>query len=241
MKFKALCCFLAIFLFSCQKDEKTQGNQTRNAYLSDRDYDKLIVEVETVSGSELTGATINNLMAFLEQRLNKPAGIQIMQNTISSPGKNFVSFDEIRALENSHRSHYNGGNTAAVFVLVLDAEFAENVGSAKVLGLAYGGSSICLFEKTIRNYSGGLTQPSRTTLESTVFHHEFGHTLGLVNNGSSMVRDHQDRPHGRHCNNPNCLMYYAAETSDIVGNLIGNNIPELDQNCINDLRANGGK
>lgn len=64
---------------------------------------------------------------------------------------------------------------------------------------------------------------------------------GLVNKGTALTSLHQDGVHGKHCSNSGCLMYYEAETSDIINNLLGDPIPSLDQNCINDLKANGGK
>ncbi|HEY0356753.1 MAG TPA: hypothetical protein VGC29_11140, partial [Flavisolibacter sp.] len=71
--------------------------------------------------------------------------------------------------------------------------------------------------------------------------HEVGHLLGLVDIGSPMQTPHKDADHGSHCNNNSCLMYYASETTDILGLLLTGNIPGLDANCIADLRANGGK
>ena len=89
--------------------------------------------------------------------------------------------------------------------------------------------------KTIHDNSGGLGQASRTKLESTVLEHEFGHILGLVDLGSPMQTNHKDAAHGNHCNNTNCLMYYASETTDILGILITGNIPPLV--CIGDPRS----
>ena len=129
----------------------------------------------------------------------------------------------------------------AKYFFFADADYAGNSGDAKVLGVAYGSSSMAIFEKIVQDYSGGLTQPAVTTLESTVIHHEFAHILGLVNNGTAMQAAHQDEAHGRHCNNKGCLMYYAAETTDIVGLLTGGNVPQLDASCIADLQANGGR
>jgi len=35
-------------------------------------------------------------------------------------------------------------------------------------------------------------------------------------------------------------MHYSLELSDFVSNLL-NGMPQLDQHCLDDLRANGGK
>jgi hypothetical protein len=56
-----------------------------------------------------------------------------------------------------------------------------------------------------------------------------------------MQTSHKDAAHGSHCNNSNCLMYYASDTRDIPGFLLTGNIPSFDANCIDDMRANGGK
>jgi hypothetical protein len=36
-------------------------------------------------------------------------------------------------------------------------------------------------------------------------------------------------------------MYYASETTDVLGVLLTGNVPSLDAACAVDLRANGGK
>jgi hypothetical protein len=35
-------------------------------------------------------------------------------------------------------------------------------------------------------------------------------------------------------------MHYSVRLSDFIANLLGG-MPQLDQNCLNDLAANGGK
>jgi predicted Zn-dependent protease len=234
---------LCIWLLpACKKDPK-QVNASIDPYsfLSGYDYDKLRVEIQSVSGYEPDAQTINNIHALLITHLNKPAGIEMVKTTIASPGKNLISLDDIRRIESEHRTLYTEGKTLTAYLLFVDADYYENSGNSKVLGLAYGNTSMVVFEKTVRSYSGGLAQPSRVTLESTVGEHEFGHILGLVGRGTPVTSPHQDKPRGAHCINSSCLMYFTAETSDIVANLLGNTIPVLDQNCKNDLKANGGK
>lgn len=233
---------LLVATMGCQKDESILNNKsTPNNFLSNDKYEKLIVEIQYVNGYKPTTQTINNLQTFLEQRLNKSGGITIVQTSIASPGFSSYSLDDIINIENAHRTQNTSKKTLTAYVFFADADYTGNNGSSKVLGIAYGGSSMVIFEKTIKDYSGGITQPPVSTLETTVTHHEFGHILGLVNNGTSMQSEHQDEPHGSHCDDPNCLMYYTAETNEIIANIIGGNIPALDARCINDLKANGGK
>ncbi|MEO6638651.1 MAG: hypothetical protein ABIN25_10255 [Ginsengibacter sp.] len=56
-----------------------------------------------------------------------------------------------------------------------------------------------------------------------------------------MQTNHKDPDHGNHCNVQSCLMYYASETTDLLGFLVTGNIPTLNAPCQNDLHANGGK
>ena len=240
IKVLPICLFLSLFLTECKKDKvDINDSLTPRDMLSADKYDKLIVEIDYVTGFQPTAGTLDNLKTFLEQRLNKPGGITFVQTAIASPGKSSYSFSDIKAIENSNRSEATSGSTVTAWFVFLDGDYAENSGSSKVLGIAYGTSSMAIFEKSIHEYSGGLGEPSQTVLETTVINHEFGHTLGLVNNGTGMATAHQ--ANGAHCNNKDCLMYYTAETSDVIANLIGAGIPVLDANCINDLKANGGK
>lgn len=236
-------------LITEQEDTSTEGQKDddsstshiiANDFLSDKKFDKLIVEIQYVEGYQPKSASVDKLKAFLQERLKKPAGITILKNAIPPPGKAAYSLEDIREVEKGSRTQEPHEKTLTAYIFFADADYAENSGNSKVLGIAYGRTSMVIFEKTIKEYSGGLTQPPVSTLESTVIQHELGHTLGLVNNGTSMETEHQDEPNGKHCNNKECLMYYTAETTDIVGNLTGGNVPELDNNCLDDLRANGG-
>ena len=237
---------LAFALFTivsgCRKDNSAANDKVSpRDFLAAGEYKKLTVEIQYAHGHQPSNEAVENLRNFLNERLNKPNGITIVLNAVPSPGYTTYTLDQVRDIEEANRSRNTKRDEISAYFFFADADYAGNSGSSKVLGIAYESSSMVIFEKTIRDYSGGLTQPSTSALETTVLLHEFGHILGLVNNGTPMTTDHQDEPHGRHCDNTNCLMYYTAETSDIVGNLLGGGIPGLDSQCISDLRANGGK
>ncbi len=253
---KYTCLLLFIFLLGCKKDNpltEEQDQQTEepapvaesrispNDFLSDKKFNQLEVEILYVKGFRPRAASTDNLKAFLEQRLTKPKGITIVEREISSPGKAAYSLADLRDIEAANRSRKTTTETLTAYFFFADGDYAGNSGNSKVLGVAYGSSSMAIFEKTVKDYSGGLTQPAVSTLESTVILHEFAHILGLVNNNTPMVEAHQDEAHGKHCNNKDCLMYYAAETTDIAALLTGGNVPQLDAKCIADLKANGGR
>jgi hypothetical protein len=208
-----------------------------NDLLSVSHYSALKIEIQYMPGYAPDAASVTHLRNMLNDILNKPDGIQIVQRQISSGSKSVYSLSDIKLIENSNRTVYTQANTVGVYLLITDGDYSES----GVLGLSYRNTSMVLMGKTIHANSGGFNQVSRTQLEATVKEHEFGHLSGLVNIGSAMQINHEDAAHAKHCNNSNCLMYYASETTEILGFLIPGSIPGFDTNCLNDLRANGGK
>jgi hypothetical protein len=84
-----------------------------------------------------------------------------------------------------------------------------------------------------------LIKPPLVEVEQSVFVHELGHVLGLVNLGTPMVTPHEDTHPDRrgHSNNQGSVMYWAVETS-AIGNILGQNPPDdFDNNDRADLRA----
>lgn len=226
-----------LVLAGCRKDNIENGPFAVEPkdFLSSKKYESLVIEVCYVDGFAPEQEALDNLKAFLSDRINKPDGISFKYKSISSPAKNSFDVNALEDIEKDHREEFTRGDKLAVFVFFANAPYS----SGSVLGVVYRNTSFAMFEKTIQDNSGGIGQPSKTILETTVLEHEFGHLMGLVDSGTPMVTAHAADDH--HCNNSNCLMYYAVETLDIIGNLAGGQIPPLDQNCIADLQANGGK
>ena len=242
------------FLFSCSNDDSQDSDNPNNPpdsnyhlqgvgdsaedLLRQDNFNTLTIEVLYVSGFQPTDGTISNLSAFLGNRLNK-SSVNVTLNEISSPGLAPYSVNEIIDVEEEYRTAFNDNSELTVFAFFADGSFSDN---NNVLGVAYRNTSVALFEQRIQELSGGVGQPSQTLLESTVLQHEFGHIMGLVNVGTPLQSNHQDEAHGKHCDVQDCLMYYTAETGDVVSNLIGlGSVPDLDSQCIADLQANGGR
>lgn len=205
--------------------------------LSPEKYTFLKIEIQYMPGFQPDAGSVSNLSSFLNGIVNKPGGIQITEKQIPASGNTSLSLTQVEAIEKQYRTVYTNNAQSGVYFLFTDGNYTDN----SVLGVSYRNTSVCLFGKTIHDNSGAIGQTSRATLESAVMEHECGHILGLVNTGSPMQVPHEDPSHARHCNNQNCLMYYAMETTDMLGFLSGGTIPALDANCRADLKANGGK
>ncbi len=242
-------------LISCKEDDSFSGNDTNfggilnkrgigeSAFelLSNDEYKHLEIELLYVEGFSPTQSALDQVKLFLASRLNKSKGISFKFSAVATPNLSHYSIQDLVEIEGDHRSVYSRSDTLGAYLFFADAGFSENDDDSKVLGVAYRNTSMAIFEKTIRDLSGGLNQPQTSTLETVVIKHEFCHNLGLVNAGSAMQVFHQDEVNGRHCDNKNCLMHFSVETGNVLTNTLGGDAPELDENCINDLRANGGK
>lgn len=226
---------------SSKYSSKQSVGASAHDLLSASKFSVLDVQMQYAGNYKPTQEAVDSLRTFLERYLHKPGGIHITLSSIPSPGKSQYTIKDITQIENKYRTAYTEGDTIAVHYFFADGNSSQNTQNAKVLGLSYYNTSIVIFEKTIRSYSGGLGQPSRAMLEATVMRHEFGHILGLVNIGTPMVTPHEDPNHKGHCTNKNCLMYYNVNTSDVVQNILNSGIPQLGPDCRNDLKHNGGK
>ncbi|MBL3654951.1 zinc metalloprotease [Fulvivirga sediminis] len=244
-----LICLLIFATTGCKDDDNAQPTASTSLpvgassqdFLSDENYQSLTIEIQYMAGYEPSDQVLDNLKKFLSSILNKPSGIIFIKNEIAAEGKTTYSAEEIRTLEKDKRTQFSNSSNMAAYFVFLDGGYDKDSSSSKVLGIAYQNSSMAIFQKTIKSLSGGLGQPSTNLLNSTVTQHEFGHILGLVNNGTDMVSQHQDDAHGKHCNNADCLMYWTVENSNDLSDFLGmSNPPSLDTNCLTDLKANGG-
>ncbi|HUR67534.1 MAG TPA: hypothetical protein VMZ03_14370 [Chitinophagaceae bacterium] len=242
--------FIALLFTACSKKTYYVNNPDAPDYLHNRPvgasanellgsgkYTSLKIEVQYMTGFQPDAAALNHLQATLSNLLNKPSGITVVTKEIPAASNSFLSLSDVINIERNNRSAFSSGSELAVYVLYTNGNYTD----PNVLGIAYKNTSVVLFGKMINDNSGGLGQTSRTKLVATVAEHELGHLVGLVDLGTVMQTNHEDNAHGNHCNNTDCLMYYASETTDILGFLLTGNIPSLDANCRADLRANGGK
>lgn len=208
--------------------------------LSASQFTSMTLEIQYMKGFQPSQGMMDNLNNWLENLINKPAGINTIMSEIPALGQEEYNLQDIRTIEDEHRTRYNEEDNLGVYILILDGYFNEDDENGFSFGIAHRNTSIVLLGKRIRENSGIPGRPSRENLESTITLHEFGHLLGLVNLGADMVEDHEDSENLNHCNNENCLLYWAVVTSGIF-HVMDGGIPELDQHCLDDLKASGGK
>ncbi|THD69972.1 membrane metalloprotease [Robertkochia marina] len=210
--------------------------------LTSTNFDRVFFEIVYVEGHEPSYGAIQNLLDFTKDRCFKPGGVNYSLTAIPDPGKSSLGIREIVDLEEQYREYYNRGNTITVFILVVNGRSARDEGNAVVLGTAYRNTSFVLFEETIRRFSEEFISNDKTVLESTVMNHEFSHLLGLVNLSTPMQSAHEDPDNPSHCETADCLMNYRTDAGLRLGALsFGGVVPSLDEQCLADLRALGGK
>lgn len=214
-----------------------------NDFLADSNFTELVVEVDYMEGYPPDNEALDSLASFLEQRLHKTSVTILDPTVVPSGNQDSYSADAIRDLEEEHRNEFTettADTRLTAYMLIVDGHYTQN----NVMGIAYYNTSSAFFGAAYDEASGGFGQTSRFLMEAVSYRHEFGHLLGLVNisdSGTEMQQDHQDEEHGHHCDDDQCLMYYAMESTDLFGQLAGEQIPPLDPNCLDDLRGNGGR
>ncbi len=243
--------FIPVFFVSCSKSSTQYVNNpgspdylhtrpvgaSANELLAQDKYNSLKIEILYMPGFAPDPQAIEHMQSFLSGILNKPGGISIVTKEVPGTSKQMMTINDIIEVEKNQRTVFTTGTQIGVCIVYTNGAYTN----APTLGIAYRNTSSAIFGKTIIDNSGGLTKPSRTKLEATVLEHEMGHLLGLVDLGTEMQAPHKDADHGNHCNDRNCLMFYEAESTDILGFLLTGNIPALDGNCRADLTANGGR
>lgn len=216
---------------------KEDPGKSNEDFLTNETFNRLIVEIDYMPDMKPDPDAIQNLQTFLETWLQKVEIVIQEPGEIESGDQEKYSADHVRDLEEQHRDTFSEPENGilAAYNIIVDGEYEEG----DVLGIAYYNTSNAFFGQTIREVSGSPPlDPSREKIESTVFRHEFGHLFGLVDNETDMQREHHDQDNEAHCTTESCLMYWAVRTGDFFANTLeGDAPPELDEYCIEDIRA----
>ena len=244
--------FVFLLLTGCSTDETDKEDTSHSNdlvlgasardFLSDEKFTALEIEIAYVTGFEPTPAALNNLKIFLNKYLNKPNGISIKTRAVASPNFGTYALDEILNLEKQHRTTFSNGHTLGTFIFFADEKSVDSKEDRKIIGKAYRNTSMIVFDKEIKEMSGLVT---RSEIQTTALHHEFGHLFGLVNNGSPAQTPHEETETSKkaHCNVDGCLMAASIAFGSSPFSYLedGENIVDFDEQCQLDLKANGGK
>ncbi|QBA64808.1 hypothetical protein [Muriicola soli] len=220
-----------------------------NDILTNETFTTLLIEIGYVTGFQPSAEAMNNFQAFLQARTFKQ-DIQVQYLELPSPNENDLSLQEIADLESENRTAYNEGSTLAIYIYFADApaDTDDPQEGTVTLGAVYRNTSMVIYESTVRELGVNNSQVTIADVETAALNHEFGHLLGLVDLGSPPVNAHEDPNAEHHCDINGCLMRAELQFG---GGLLGMMnkrvstgkaaVPGLDDECIADLQANGGK
>lgn len=206
-------------------------------FIRDTTYTSMRIEVDYVAGQAPSQSVLDDMTERMESLLNKPDGIvAVLDDEIPDQGSPTWTVSQTRELEETWRDDYRDPDTgeAVLYMVFVDGGTTSDEGNARILGYAYQGSSIVIFNESVEATSGGGLLS--TDILPVVLLHEVGHQLGLVNLGTPMVVDHEDPDHLGHDEDDNCIMFWQAETGNVTDMMLGG-APDFDDACLNDLAS----
>jgi len=217
-------------------DHKGNPGNSAKDFLESTPYTSLQIELQYMPGFQPDPRAIAIFVDLINEKINKPGGIQVTEKEIDPTFKTIFTLTDITDVESRSRTVYTSSDQLGVYILFTSGMYYQG----NVVGLAYRNTSIFFFGAELNYFLTG-TQEEKIKLMALLLLHEFGHLLGLVDSGTPMVMNHRDKDHGNHCENDKCLMHYTYEGEKwnkertLPENLI------FDSNCSDDLRANGGR
>jgi hypothetical protein len=223
------------------------------------DWPQLVVEVDYAPGHSPGAAALDHLLTTLRDVTSKQdVELDVNQSLADTPNKVWSS-DELLRLEQTSRRHTHQAPHALLHVLYPSGSYEKSGGGNDIAGVTIGGTQlgpVTIFLDTIRGSScvdtpGGsvplpVDQPTQAVgrIERSTLLHEVGHAMGLVDNGISMVSNHEDGAHPGHSPNKGSVMYWSIDTCQGLRDyfLRDGAIPDaFDGDDRADLRSVGGK
>lgn len=241
---------LPLLLLSCGEEAASAAQEQADrmeALLKPSPHSRLVIEIDAVAGLTPSNTVQNQIREELDALLGKPDGISFVEDeALPAVGADYAWTDE--ALFELAEAHYNleaDDNTVKIHVMVLDGHSAEDSEQGRVLGLAWSNTHLVLFAEQLRSQCttpAGIPIPALCEeAERAVWLHELGHIVGLVNRGAPSTSEHVDPEHDAHCDNPECVMYWAYEGQGLFemlrGRRAGAPLTTFDAACQADLAA----
>jgi hypothetical protein len=215
-------------------------------YVSDDDYTKWVIEVDIIQGQAPPAGVLDFVGNSLREVVSKPDGVEVrIDETLPARGGTWSQKD-LLDYSSAHFDTRTAGKTVAIHLLfvdgtyeqgnVLGATFSRETSSGRVVETG----PVVIFSDRIHSGCVLLCLDGSAPQFRAVTLHEFGHAIGLVNNGVDMVRDHEDDAHPGHSTNRASVMYWEVETTGIF-NFAGGPPQTFDSDDRADLCAAGGR
>ena len=240
----ALCLVTAVAGGGCL-DGLFSADVSPRDYLRDLDYTLWIIEVDYAEGERPPDSALSLLRDRMQSVVRKPDGVEVRMDEVLEREETTWGTDSLRQLRRDHQDEETDGHTVVTHLSFVAGHSGEDDDEGRVLGVAIDHRQVVIFSQTVKSSCTVTSLPpclySTEEVFGAVVVHEFGHILGLVNNGIPMVSDHQDESHGAHSDNPDSVMYWAVETTDIFQSLTGELPNQFDADDRADLRAAGGR
>ncbi len=194
------------------------GNDRISAYdlIRDDDYTTWVIEIDYVQGHAPTQDVLNTLKSRLNGVVQKDT-IDIRLDDQLSSRESWTRADLDR-LHDDKLDAKTKGSTVVTHVMYVDGTYSN----PDVLGIAVGHEYVTIFSETIDRACASNVlcfASDEVTVRKAVLIHEFGHIIGLVNNGIPMAdpHEHPDADKKGHSDSQQSVMWPSAETTGIFG------------------------
>ncbi|MEL6348738.1 MAG: hypothetical protein AAFV53_36880 [Myxococcota bacterium] len=223
--------------------------------IGDPALERIVLEVSYEPGAEPytgpspiggdTWALFENNMAALfvgtGVTIENPNTLDEMGQIPEQDGQSF-DVDRLLALDEAYRDTAATDSSRVYHAIWVDGYFADENGQNRgVIGVSIGNTGvIAMFKPVIESI--GLTEGVRRFSEQTTLIHEVGHAVGLVNNGLEMQSAHQDEENGAHCDDDECVMFWANEGVGDIAEFVSRFITDgetvlFDDDCLSDVQS----
>ncbi len=209
-------------------------------YIRNTGFHTLNIELDTEIGMSPRSGTTDDLIAALSQVVDKPGGVVIVADESDIPPNDdgIWTSAELEALASERVGIEESEGEISLHTMWLGGEY-EN---PNVLGVAWNNRHLAMFGDRIDRACSGLLIGALTCrlAEATIWTHEVGHVIGLVDRGTPMINDHKDPDHPAHDVSRESVMYWAYDGTDfteLIGALTGDSVIPWGEECERDLAA----
>lgn len=242
---------LAVTLANCV-DGQTPEQERVGDLVSADPFPRLELHVDYVEGRKYRPGVANDLADGLVEVVDKPEGVAVVEGEPLPPAapEEGWTLDELRQFVETRAAEIDAPSQAVTtYTLFVDGEFAQGTSEGTVLGLAWANRYSVVFQDQIEDACQsqlgllpGADDPLCSRAELTIWRHEIGHLLGLVNVGAPLTTDHADPDDPSHCRHEHCVMYRAYRGPalfDALAERLGDDrsVPDFGDDCRADLNA----